>query len=269
MPDFMKSLDERLAAMRAEQRDRWEASGTTLTFDAWRQQEADREAAEAEDRRNAEMRAEAHARRVAALVTQIPGRYRNADIDDPRLHQWAEHAHAWSRQLRSTQTARPVVVDWADAPRRDPLEPDIESAAAGPSLLLLGPTGVGKTYAAFGALRRYVEAGGSAAVKVATAADLYAELRPRPGVDSEDVFGRYAKAPVLFIDDLGAAKSSEWVEEINYRLINYRWNHQLATLITSNVPPKQLGDYLGERVASRLTGMCERVVLKGVDRRAA
>jgi len=86
-------------------------------------------------------------------------------------------------------------------------------------------------------------------------------------VDSEDVFERHAKAPVLMLDDLGAAKDSSWVEEVNYRLINHRYEWMLPTLVTSNVPPRDLAGEVGERVASRLTEMATPVVLKGPDRR--
>lgn len=153
------------------------------------------------------------------------------------------------------------------------------------SLLLLGPTGVGKTHQAYGAVNEltttlYEQAfpvvravdwaptpDYQPALAVTTAADLYARMRPRPGVDSETVFDRHANAELLVLDDLGAAKHSDWVEELNYRLINHRYEHRLATLITSNVPPQQLAEHLGERVASRLSEMCTIVVLKGTDRR--
>lgn len=259
MNDFMQSLEERIAQVRARDHARWEASGTSLPFDEWRRQDDERQRAEEEAQQQIQAR-------TAALDRQIPGRYRSAETDNPDLHQWVEQLLAWSRKPRATRP-RQRAVDWAE-PRRDD-EPAIDTTTAGPSLLLLGPTGVGKTYAAYGALRAYAAQGGPAPIKIATAADLYAELRPRPGVDAEEVFTGYATAPVLFIDDLGAAKSSEWVEEINYRLVNHRWNHQLATLITSNVPTRELGTYLGERVASRLTGMCSRLTLKGHDRRSA
>ncbi len=41
----------------------------------------------------------------------------------------------------------------------------------------------------------------------------------------------------------------------------------LPTLITTNLPTEQLRVALGDRVASRLAEMTERVILKGPDRR--
>ena len=95
--------------------------------------------------------------------------------------------------------------------------------------------------------------------KSTSAADMYAALRPRHGVDSETEFRKYAHTQLLMIDDLGAAKPSEWTEEINFRLINHRYENQLPTIFTSNVLPKELSDRVCDRCASRLIEMCDRI----------
>lgn len=135
------------------------------------------------------------------------------------------------------------------------------------SLLIVGPTGTGKTHYAYSVLRAVAETGIPTGWASYTAADLYAHLRPRPGRDSETEFDKISKARVLFVDDLAAAKLTEWTEEVTYRLVNYRYEQCLPGIFTSNVPPAQLRDALGERIASRLVEMCERIVLKGDDRR--
>jgi DNA replication protein DnaC len=135
------------------------------------------------------------------------------------------------------------------------------------SLLLIGPTGTGKTYYAWSVLRAVAETGTQSRWQMHTAADLYAHLRPRDGEDSHATFQRVADAPLLVLDDLGAAKWTEWIEEVTYRLINHRYEECLPSIFTSNLPPAKLRDALGERVASRLTEMCDRIVLKGDDRR--
>jgi DNA replication protein DnaC len=135
------------------------------------------------------------------------------------------------------------------------------------SLLVVGPTGTGKTHYAYSVLRAIAETGSRASWGAYTAADMYAQLRPRTGRDSEATFESIAGTDVLFVDDLGAAKLSEWTEEVTYRLINHRYEQCRPSIFTSNVPPTQLRDVLGERIASRLTEMCERVALKGDDRR--
>lgn len=132
------------------------------------------------------------------------------------------------------------------------------------SLLIAGPTGTGKTYAGYATIRA-VEVRSWRAV---TYADFCAQVRPS-GKDPEQTFERYARADLLFLDDLGAAKGSEWVEETTYRLINRRYEAKLPGIFTTNIPLAQLREVLGERVSSRLVEMCRQVVLGGPDRRRA
>jgi DNA replication protein DnaC len=188
---------------------------------------------------------EEHRERCRKALSRIPSHYQHAVADVPEVA-------AWVRAL----------VDVARAEQRT--VPRIET---GPSLLLIGSTGSGKTHQAYGAIRALAESGVACPWLAITAADLYARLRPRHGVDSEAEFERVAQVGLLVLDDLGAAKGTEWNEEVNYRLINYRYEHEKPTLITSNVPANTLRTALGERVASRLVEMADRVILKGADRR--
>jgi DNA replication protein DnaC len=185
---------------------------------------------------------------AARRMKSIPAHYSEAEVTHPEVAEWV----------------RAVVAAAVDSSGRV-----VVSVTTGPSLLLLGPTGTGKTFQAFGALRALSLSGVACSWSATTAADMYARLRPRHRVDSEEEFERYLKARVLMIDDLGAAKASEFTEEVNYRLINYRYENEMPTLITSNVLPRELARAVGERVASRLTEMAHRVVLKGEDRRRA
>ncbi|MGC5411474.1 ATP-binding protein, partial [Streptomyces sp. DT225] len=89
----------------------------------------------------------------------------------------------------------------------------------------------------------------------------------RQSVDSERDLAVISRCPLLIIDDLGAARATEWTEEITYRLINRRYNHMLPTLITTNLRISDLRAYLGDRVASRLAQMTTRVEFEPVDRR--
>ncbi|SCK62970.1 hypothetical protein YUWDRAFT_06734 [Streptomyces sp. AmelKG-D3] len=72
----------------------------------------------------------------------------------------------------------------------------------------------------------------------------------------------------MILDDLGAAKQSEWTEGITYRLINRRYTDLLPPLITTNPPTAALRDAVGDRVASRLAEMTTTVVLTGTARRS-
>jgi DNA replication protein DnaC len=189
-------------------------------------------------------------------------------------HTYAETAKLIPFHYRTAVPSLPQVRAWIDGLVADATATQAERGApiaaisTGPSLLLLGVTGVGKTHEAYGAMRELAVTGVSARWAVTTAADLYAALRPRHGIDSEAEFRRYRDARLLLVDDLGAErKPTEFTEEVNFRLINHRYEHHLPTLFTSNVEPKELGARLGDRVTSRLAEMCQRVAMKGNDRR--
>ena len=180
----------------------------------------------------------------------VPFHYRTAIATEPAVRDWVD---AVALHARQQQTARGGLV---------------ASVHRGPSLLLLGQTGVGKTHQAFGAIRDLAITGVIARWTVTTAADMYAALRPRHGVDSENEFEKYRNARLLLVDDLGAGRQvTEFTEAINFRLVNHRYEHHLPTLFTSNVTPDELAGRLGDRVVSRLREMTQRIVLKGNDRR--
>ena len=183
---------------------------------------------------------------LAALSAGMPPRYRGAVADHPQVLAWVRN-----------------VAEAAVAPSRGARR----QVTTGPSLLMAGVVGAGKTHQAYGAVRQLVQSGVGVRWRATTAADLYADLRPRPGADSERELAVVSRCPLLIIDDLGAAKASEWVEEVTYRLINRRYNHMLPTLITTNLAIKDLRAYLGDRVTSRLAQMTTRVEFEPVDRR--
>ncbi|MGW2087564.1 ATP-binding protein [Streptomyces sp. NPDC001880] len=184
---------------------------------------------------------------LQAAQARIPARYQAALADHPAITDWVHEI---------AQAGRP-------GPGGAP------GLAQGRSLLIVGTTGTGKTHQAYGAVRSLITIGVRLRWKATTAADLYADLRPRPGHDGERELVDMARCPLLIIDDLGAAKSSEWTEEITMRLINRRYNEMLPTLVTTNLGMADLRQHIGDRVASRLTEMTDKVILDGPDRRRA
>lgn len=167
-------------------------------------------------------------------------------------------------EFRDAVASDPKVLAWCDF---------LAAGDAVPSLLLTGPTGAGKTWEAFGAIKRAAASGVTGWLAI-TGPDLYARLRPRDGHDAEGEFARYASVPLLLLDDFGASKESAWTEETGYRIVNHRGVHMLPTIYTTNLPlraPKgtpSLQSVLSERVYSRLA-KCQVVVIKGADRRLA
>lgn len=186
-----------------------------------------------------------------------------ASGDSAALAEWT--ARTQSREcdekfpphFRTAKVTHPEVTAWVDA----------YAKGATRSLLLLGPTGVGKTYTAYAALRAVVTGPRPGTWTATTAADMYAALRPRPKVDTEAEMHRMRGVAVLMVDDLGATKHSVWVEEQTYRVVDHRYVHARPMILTSNLPTAQLREAIGDRIASRLAETCTRVVLDGPDRR--
>lgn len=88
--------------------------------------------------------------------------------------------------------------------------------------------------------------------------------RPPSGMSLMDVM---INAPILFLDDLGAEKGSEWVKEQLYIVINERYNWMRPVMMTSNLSKKEIAECYGDRFASRLVEMCEIIKMDGKDRR--
>ncbi|MDT0382588.1 ATP-binding protein [Streptomyces sp. DSM 42041] len=204
---------------------------------------------------------------LEAAQRRIPVAYRDTLPEHPDITAWVR-----------------AVAGSATAPNEGGLQPHYGTTgrrqiAHGPSLLLWGSPGTGKTHQAYGAIRALTAAGCAVTWHAATTADLYADMRPKAGVDVEHLLRRIVRIPLLLLDDLGAAKSSEWTEEITFRLVNWRCQNHLPTIFTTNLapvresgmPPGQpvLRDKVGDRVLSRLSGMCTPVHFTGPDRRFA
>lgn len=195
--------------------------------------------------------------------------YDPQDADDEQIPQ----TPAWFRARNRQYAAENIPPRYADASldREDVwgwLLLALVRPKDSPSLLLAGPTGTGKTHLAFATLRLASEAGHKTLPWVATStAALYGDLRPSAKRDSEAIFTKVMNAPLLLLDDLGAAKTTEWTEEITYRLIDHRYNHCLPSIFTTNARKGELTEILGDRTGSRLTEMCQKVVLQGTDRR--
>ncbi len=72
---------------------------------------------------------------------------------------------------------------------------------------------------------------------------------------------------ILFLDDLGAEKITEFVKQIMYYIINEREQRELKTIITSNFSLADIDRQIDPRISSRIGGMCKVLKFSGKDRR--
>ena len=144
-------------------------------------------------------------------------------------------------------------------------------------VLLQGLPGVGKTHLAVATLLQMIRTRGARGLFYDTR-DLLRVIRstydPVNRTAEMDVLGPVMRTDVLVLDDLGAEKTSEWVEETMNLIVNTRYNERRLTIFTSNyedIPddtePNSLVFRIGHRMRSRLHEMCEFVVLDGADYR--
>jgi DNA replication protein DnaC len=142
-------------------------------------------------------------------------------------------------------------------------------------LLLFGPHGVGKTHLAVGILKACVRAKGARAYFFETREllRLVRDTYNRSVEETEmEVLKPLLNADLLVLDDLGAERTSEWVQETLGLVVNTRYNAKRPTVFTSNlidVPdatePRSFIFQLGARTRSRLIEMCDWVEIRGVD----
>jgi DNA replication protein DnaC len=142
-------------------------------------------------------------------------------------------------------------------------------------LLFWGPHGVGKTHLAIGILKQVIREKGARGYFFETRdlLRLVRETYSRSAEEREsDVLAPVLHADILVLDDLGAEKTSEWVQETLGLVVNTRYNARRPTIVTTNLDddlgiddPMSFVVQIGSRTRSRLKEMCEWVKIGGVD----
>ena len=102
--------------------------------------------------------------------------------------------------------------------------------------------------------------------------DLVLEFREsqekEAAVSEFDLLRKYAGMDFLILDDIGAEKTSEWVLQTMYVLVNRRYVNMKRTLITSNLSLPELAAKLSDRIVSRIGAMCTPFCAEGKNWRA-
>ncbi|MDD4752810.1 MAG: ATP-binding protein [Desulfitobacteriaceae bacterium] len=129
----------------------------------------------------------------------------------------------------------------------------------GTGLLLEGNVGSGKTFLAGAIINALIEH--EKQVLFLVVPDFLDDLRAtyqKQGEFSEaELMDTARKAEVLVLDDLGAHNFSDWTQNKIFSLINYRMNHGLPCVITTNLSIGEMNDVVGLRTVSRIIQMCK------------
>ncbi len=199
--------------------------------------------------------------RVRGVSSAIPPRYRGVSFDRPPVSDMVR-----DMSTRHVVNAVQGFVDDLD-----------ENLAAGKGMWLMGNTGTGKTTLGMLVAKTALSAGRTVAVYFTP--KLLTQIRQTyQATESEDAydafFRRLTSVDLLYIDDLGAERHTDWVVEQLYALVNERYENQRSMLVTSNAGKdveegrKQLEDQIGSRTVSRLIEICDDPLpLFGPDRR--
>ena len=88
-----------------------------------------------------------------------------------------------------------------------------------------------------------------------TSSDLIQEIRDSYDsglITEEATLSRYKRSYLLLLDDLGTERASDWQKEKLHLILNYRYNHLLPTIITTNLDSEDLQGQITQRLLDRI-----------------
>lgn len=134
-------------------------------------------------------------------------------------------------------------------------------------LFICGSTGSGKTHIAVGILKALIEQGYDGVFY--NIVDLLDEIRstynPENPTNPKSRLDQDMKRQVIVLDDFGVQKTSAWVADRLYALINRRYQDCKTLIITSNFKLDDLKVKIDARIYSRMNEMLEPIEFKSND----
>jgi len=157
---------------------------------------------------------------------------------------------------------------------------------APPGFLLIGAPGAGKTHLAVGIMKVLLTKGHGCVFF--NYQDLLSSIRSgwdaTAGIADRDAFRKAIEAEVLVLDDLGAHRVTDWVEDTITSIITHRCDHRKPLIATTNLPDDErikefvmpggekkairdrtLSEMIGMRARSRLFEMCRIIKMPDVE----
>jgi DNA replication protein DnaC len=206
---------------------------------------------------------------------QIPPLYRNVSIENFNLPERDSIANAGLKAVMGQ-----VAAFARDFPRFQ--DPDRKG------LLLIGDPGTGKTHLAVAAFRRILKKGFPSLFfdyqglldKIRSGYDASSNSSDR------EAYRSVLDIDVLLLDDLGAHRVPDWVEDTITSIITHRCNSGKAVIATTNLPMTETGssiigpprmaggsltykvslaERIGARACSRLAQMCTVIRMPAVE----
>ena len=161
--------------------------------------------------------------------------------------------------------------------------PYISSEDEGVGLLFTGDNGVGKTHLAVSVLRELVTSKGVRG-QFWDFHELIREIKnsynPETRTTELQVLEPVVETDVLLLDDLGAWKMTDWMNDTLFYILNSRYMAKRSTIITTNFEDadrdkvlaadhlrrkEYLMERIGQRLRSRLMEMCVVIRMQGDD----
>lgn len=136
------------------------------------------------------------------------------------------------------------------------------------NLLLFGNVGTGKTFAAYCVANALIAKGVD--VKITTFSYLIDGVQSSAVLDKNAFLAPFISADLLFIDDFGVERDSNFALQVIERVVDGRYIEGKPFLITTNIPLNQLenpSDIRFKRVYDRILETAVRFKFDGLNRR--